>query len=91
MKHLRNQSTLAMFLSAFAMFLLTLLLSAPVLAVLPEQGLYEKKDGNGNVTARMYVTARNGKGEMAAAAKELCITLEAVDANGNATEQVVSD
>lgn len=91
MKHLRNRSSLAMFLPAFVMFLLTLLLSAPVWAVQPEQGLYEKKDENGNVTARMYVTARNGKGEMAAAAKELCITLEAVDADGNVTEQVVSD
>ena len=91
MKHLRNRSTLAMFLPAFATFLLTLLLSAPVWAVLPEQGLYEKKDGNGSVTARMYVTARNGKGEMAAAAKELCITLEALDANGSVTEQLVSD
>ena len=91
MKHLRNRSTLAMVLLACATFLLTLLLSAPVWAVLPEQGLYEKKDGNGNVTARMYVTARNGKGEMAVAAKELCLTLEALDANGSVTEQVVSD
>ena len=91
MKHLRNQSTLAMFLLAFAMFLLTLLLSAPAWAVQPEPGCYEKKDANGNVTARMYVTAMNGKGEMAAAAKELCITLEALDANGTVTEQLVSD
>ena len=91
MKHLRNRSSLAMFLPAFVMFLLTLLLSVPALAVVPEQGLYEKRNETGLVTARMYVTARNGKGEMAVAAKELCLTLEALDANGSVTEQVVSD
>ena len=84
MKHTRILLTLTM-------FLLTLLLSIPALAVQPEQGLYEKRNEAGQVTGRMYVTTRNGKGEMAAAAKELCITLEAVDANGNITEQVVSD
>ena len=78
-------------LLTLSVFLLALLLSAPAWAVLPEQGLYEKRDEAGNVTARMYVTAINGKGEMAAAAKELCITLEAIDANGNITGQVVSD
>ena len=84
MKHTRILLTLAM-------FLLTMLLSVPALAVMPEQGLYEKRNETGQITARMYVTARNGKGEMAAAAKDLCITLEALDANGSVTEQVVSD
>lgn len=84
MKHKRILLTLAV-------FFLALLLSAPVSAVQPEQGCYEKRNEAGQVTARMYVTARNGTGEMAAAAKELCIMLEALDANGSATEQLVSD
>jgi len=84
MKHKRILLTLAV-------FLLTLLLSAPARAIQPEQGCYEKRNEAGQVTARMYVTARNGKGEMAAAAKELCIMLEALDAGGNVTEQLVSD
>lgn len=72
-------------------FLLILSLSASVLAAQPKQGVYVKRDNAGNVNARMYVIAKQGKGPMASAAYELSITLEAVDAQGNATEQMVSD
>ena len=84
MKHKRILLTLAV-------FLLTLLLSVPARAVQPGQGCYEKRNEAGQVTARMYVAAINGKGGMATALKELCITLEALDANGSVTEQLVSD
>ena len=39
----------------------------------------------------MYVISVQGKGPLASAANELSLTLEAVDAQGNATEQLVSD
>ncbi len=75
----------------FTAFLLILSLSASVLAAQPRQGVYVKRDSAGNVNALMYVIAKQGKGPMASAAYELSITLEAVDAWGNATEQMVSD
>lgn len=78
-------------LTALAAFFLILSLSASVLAAQPQQGVYVKRDSAGNVNALMYVIAKQGKGPMASAAYELSITLEAVDARGNATEQMVSD
>ena len=78
-------------LTALAVFLLTLALSASVLAAQPKLGVYVKRDGAGKTEALMYVIAKQGKGPLASAANELSITLEAVDAQGNATEQLVSD
>ena len=78
-------------LTALAFFCLTLALSVSVLAAQPKPGVYVKRDGAGKTEALMYVIAKQGKGPLASAANELSITLEAVDAQGNATEQLVSD
>ena len=78
-------------LIALITFLLTLTLSASVFAAQPKQGVYVKRDAAGKTEALMYVTSRLGKGPLASAANELSITLEAVDAQGNVTEQMVSD
>ena len=78
-------------LIALTAFLLLLSLSASVLAAQPGQGVYVKRDSAGKVNALMYVTSKQGKGPMASAAYELSITLEALDARGNDTEQMVSD
>ena len=78
-------------LSILTAFLLILSLSASVLAAQPKQGVYVKRDSAGKVNALMYVISIQGKGPLASAANELSITLEAVDAQGNATEQLVSD
>jgi len=74
-----------------AVFLLLPVLSASVLAAQPRQGVYVKRDGAGKTEARMYVISKQGKGPLASAANNLSITLEAVDAQGNVTEQLVSD
>jgi len=74
-----------------AVFLLLPVLSASVLAAQPRQGVYVKRDGAGKTEARMYVISKQGKGPLASAANNLSITLEAVDALGNVTEQLVSD
>jgi hypothetical protein len=78
-------------LITFTALLLILSLSASVLAAQPKQGVYVKRDSAGNVNALMYVIAKQGKGPMASAAYELSITLEAVDAWGNVTEQMATD
>ena len=43
------------------MTLLLLLISVSAWAMLPEDGIYEKKDESGNVTARMFIITLNGK------------------------------
>ena len=43
------------------MTLLFLLISVSAWAMLPEDGIYEKKDESGNVTARMFIITLNGK------------------------------
>ena len=54
MKHIRTFFTLLM-------TVMLLLVSVSVWAMPPEDGIYEKKDGNGNVTARMFVITLSGK------------------------------
>lgn len=78
-------------LIALTAFLMTLALSVSVFAAQPKPGMYVKRDSTGKTEARMYVISRLGKGPLASAANELSITLEAVDAQGNVTEQMVSD
>lgn len=78
-------------LITLAILLLLPVLPASVLAAQPQQGVYVKRDSDGKVSALMYVLSKQGKGPMASAAYELSITLEAVDALGNVTEQLVSD
>ena len=43
------------------MTLLLLLISVSAWAMLPEDGIYEKKDESGNVTARMFIITLDGK------------------------------
>lgn len=71
--------------------LLTLALSAAVLAAQPRQGVYVKQDSAGKISALMYVISKQGEGPLAPAANELSITLEALDDQGTVTEQLVSD
>ena len=42
--------------------LLCLLFSVPARAMLPQPGIYEKTDGSGRVTARMFIISLHGKG-----------------------------
>ena len=48
----------------FTILVMTVLLmvSVSVWAALPQDGVYEKKDESGKVTARMYVLSLEGKG-----------------------------
>lgn len=43
------------------MTLLLLLISVSAWAMPPVDGIYEKKDGSGNVTARMFIITLDGK------------------------------
>ena len=77
--------------AVLAVFLILSVLAAPALAAQPRRGVYVKRDSAGRTEALMYVASKQGKGPMAVAANDLSVTLEAVDALGNATEQLVSD
>ena len=72
----------------FTILVMTVLLmvSASVWAALPQDGVYEKKDESGKVTARMYVLSLEGKGmegpgqrSMVSSAGAPYIALEAFD------------
>ncbi|MBR1589822.1 MAG: SH3 domain-containing protein [Acidaminococcaceae bacterium] len=81
------------------MLLLTMLLliSVTVRAALPQDGVYEKRDADGKVTAKMYVLTLSGKGLAGPGQRTLessggapYIALEALDGNGNVTEALAT-
>ena len=83
----------------FTMLLLTLLLlfAVSARAALPQDGIYEKRDADGKVTAKMYVLSLSGKGlagpgqrSMESSGGAPYIALEAYDANGNVTEALAT-
>ena len=86
--------------NGFIIFCITLLLamvSVSAWAMLPEDGIYEKKDGNGNVTARMFVITLSGKGFKALNGSAMktsggapVIALQALDSEGNVTEELAT-
>ncbi|MBQ9573142.1 MAG: SH3 domain-containing protein [Acidaminococcaceae bacterium] len=79
------------------MTVMLLLVSVSVWAMPPEDGLYEKKDANGNVTARMFIITLNGKAyesqegrTMETSAGAPIIALQALDGSGNVTEEMAT-
>ena len=74
-----------------------LLISVSVSAALPKDGVYEKRDGSGRVTAKMYVLTLGGRGasgpgqrSMASAAGAPYIAMEALDDGGAVTESATT-
>ena len=79
------------------MTLLLLLISVSAWAMLPEDGIYEKKDESGNVTARMFIITLDGKASetqegrsMKTSAGAPIIALQALDGGGNVTEELAT-
>ena len=79
------------------MTLLLLLISVSAWAMLPEDGIYEKKDESGNVTARMFIITLDGKASetqegrsMKTSAGAPIIALQALDGSGNVTEELAT-
>jgi hypothetical protein len=65
--------------------------------MLPEDGIYEKKDESGNVTARMFIITLDGKASetqegrsMKTSAGAPIIALQALDGSGNVTEELAT-
>ncbi|MBO6039020.1 MAG: SH3 domain-containing protein [Acidaminococcaceae bacterium] len=90
MKRMRN-------LFSTIMLLLCLLVTVSVWAMPPEDGVYEKKDANGNVAARMFVITLNGRASetqegmtMETSPGAPIIALQALDGNGNVTEELAT-
>ena len=79
------------------MTLLLLLISVSAWAMLPEDGIYEKKDESGNVTARMFIITLNGKASETQEGRTMetspgapIIALQALDGSGNVTEELAT-
>ena len=77
--------------------LLCLLLSVSAWAMLPQPGIYEKTDGSGRVTARMFIISLHGKGYTMPGSLTMktffgspIIALQALDAEGNVTEELAT-
>ena len=74
--------------------LFLLAIPATVRAMLPEVGVYEKKAPDGHVSARMSILAPQGKSmgqkTLAASDDSPYIVMEALDSNGNVTEQLAT-
>ena len=83
----------------FSMILLLacLLVTVSAWAMPPEDGIYEKKDGSGNVTARMFIITLRGKASetqegftMETSPGAPIIAMQALDGNGNVTEELAT-
>ena len=79
------------------MTLLLLLISVSAWAMLPEDGIYEKKDESGIVTARMFIITLNGKASETQEGRTMetstgapIIALQALDGSGNVTEELAT-
>ena len=79
------------------MILLLLLISVSAWAMLPEDGIYEKKDESGNVTARMFIITLNGKASETQEGRTMetspgapVIAMQALDGSGNVTEELAT-
>ena len=77
--------------------LLCLLFSVSARAMLPQPGIYEKTDGSGRVTARMFIISLHGKGytmpgslTMQTFSGSPIIALQALDADGSVTEELAT-
>ena len=83
----------------FSMILLLacLLVTVSAWAMPPEDGIYEKKDGSGNVTARMFIITLRGRASetqegftMETSPGAPVIAMQALDGNGNVTEELAT-
>ena len=83
----------------FSMIVMMLCMLATVSAwaMLPEDGIYEKKDESGNVTARMFIITLSGKASetqegrtMETSAGAPVIAMQALDGSGNVTEELAT-
>ena len=79
------------------MTVMILLFSVSTWAGLPQDGVYEKRDADGRVVAKMYVLTLSGKGKegpgqrtMESSAGAPYIALEAYDGNGWVTETLAT-
>ena len=79
------------------MTVMLLLISVSAWAGLPQDGVYEKRDADGRVVAKMYVLTLSGKGKegpgqrtMESSAGAPYIALEAYDGNGWVTETLAT-
>jgi hypothetical protein len=79
------------------MAVMLLLISTSAWAGLPQDGVYEKRDADGRVVAKMYVLSLGGKGmegpgqrTMESSAGAPYIALEAYDGNGRVTEALAT-
>ena len=79
------------------MTLLLLAVTVSAWAMPPEDGTYEKKDENGNVTARMFIITLRGKASesqegmtMETSGGAPIIALQALDRSGNVTEELAT-
>lgn len=90
MRRMRN-------LFSIIVMLLCLLAAVSAWAMPPEDGIYEKKDTNGRVTARMFVISLRGKASesqegmtMETSGGAPIIALQAFDGDGNVTEELAT-
>jgi hypothetical protein len=79
------------------MAVMLLLISVSAWAMPPEDGIYEKKDGSGNVTARMFIITLDGKASETQEGRSMetspgapIIALQALDGSGNVTEELAT-
>ena len=90
MRRMRN-------LFSIILLLVCLLVTVSAWAMPPEDGIYEKKDGSGNVTARMFIITLRGKASetqegftMETSPGAPVIAMQALDGNGNVTEELAT-
>ena len=84
-------------LFSMIVMMLCMLATVSAWAMLPEDGIYEKKDESGNVTARMFIITLSGKASetqegrtMETSAGAPVIAMQALDGSGNVTEELAT-
>ena len=84
-------------LFSMIVMILCMLATVSAWAMLPEDGIYEKKDESGNVTARMFIITLNGKASETQEGRTMetspgapVIAMQALDGSGNVTEELAT-
>ena len=84
-------------LFSMIVMMLCMLATVSAWAMLPEDGIYEKKDESGNVTARMFIITLNGKASETQEGRTMetspgapIIAMQALDGSGNVTEELAT-
>ena len=80
------------------MTVMLLLVSVSAWAMRPEEGIYEKRDADGRITARMFVIVMSGYatkaqifGSMNMSSTGYIIALQALDEEGDVTEELAAN